>query len=50
MDRPQDWHGEMFSDLVALRLEIDGRRELVPEPADPLKGESFADDNEEPPF
>ena len=39
-----------FSDLAALRLEIDGRRELVPEPADLLKGESFADDNEEPPF
>lgn len=39
-----------FSDLVALKLEIDGRREHVPEPADPLKGESFADDNEEPPF
>ena len=39
-----------FSDLAALRLEIDGHRELVPEPADLLKGESFADDNEEPPF
>lgn len=39
-----------FSDLAALRLEIDGHRELVPKPADPLKGESFADDNEEPPF
>lgn len=39
-----------FSDLAALRLEVNGRRGLVPEPADPLKGESFAGDNEEPPF
>ena len=39
-----------FSDLAALRLEVDGHRELVPEPVDPLKGESFAVDNEEPPF
>ena len=39
-----------FSDLAALRLEIDGRRELVSELADPRKGEPFADDNEEPPF
>lgn len=39
-----------FSDLAALRLEIDGRRELVSEPADQLEGVSFAGDNEEPPF
>lgn len=39
-----------FSDLAALRLEIDGRRELEPEPAGQLEGASFAGDNEEPPF
>ena len=39
-----------FSDLAALRLEVDGHRVFVPEPADPLKGTSFAGDDEEPPF
>lgn len=39
-----------FSDLVALRLEVDGHQELVPESADPPGGDPFAGDNEEPPF
>lgn len=39
-----------FFDLAALRLEVDGHQELVPEPADPPGGDPFADDNEEPPF
>jgi len=39
-----------FSDLAALRLEVDGHQELAPEPADPLSGMSFSGDDEEPPF
>lgn len=39
-----------FSDLVALRLEVAGHREFVPEPADPLEGDPFVGNSEEPPF